>query len=83
MHREVQREDGSPDELVDALAALSAYVFSVDVDVVRPAAQLRADAMHVSDRWVAQGCLLDSPLLVEELHLLVRSYDELRRVVTR
>jgi hypothetical protein len=38
--------------------------------------------MGVSDSWVEAGCLLQSPLLVEELHLLVRSYDELLRAVT-
>jgi hypothetical protein len=83
VHREVQRSEGSPTELVAALAALSAHVYAVDVDVVRPAAQLRADAMGASDTWVNQGCLLDSPLLVDELHLLVRSYDSLRHAVAR
>lgn len=81
VHREVQREDGAAVELVDALAALSAHVYAVDAGTVRPAAQLRADAMHVSDRWVAAGCLLTSPLLVDELTLLVRSYDALLAVV--
>ena len=76
-HREAQRAEGAPVELVDALTALSAYVYGVEANTVRPAAQLRADAMHVSDRWVADGCRLSSPLLVEELTLLVRSYDAL------
>jgi hypothetical protein len=39
--------------------------------------------MGASDTWVDQGCLLDSPLLVDELHLLVRSYDSLRHAVAR
>ena len=81
VHREVQREDGAAVELVDALTALSAHVYAVDAARVRPAAQLRADAMHVSDRWVAAGCLLTSPLLVDELTLLVRSYDALLAAV--
>jgi hypothetical protein len=82
VHREVQREDGDAPALVDALAALGAHVYGVDAESVRPSARLRSDAMGVSDRWVEAGCLLQSPLLVEELHLLVRSYDELLRAVT-
>ncbi len=80
-HREVQREGGSQEALVDALTALGAYVYQIEPDRVRPSAGLRADAMEVSDRWVAAGCLLASPLLVDELHLLVRSYDSLRQAV--
>jgi hypothetical protein len=83
VHRDVQRADGAAPELVEALAALSAHVYAVEASTVRPAAQLRADAMHVSDRWVADGCLLSSPLLVDELALLVRSYDALLAAVAR
>jgi hypothetical protein len=39
--------------------------------------------MHVSDRWVAEGSLLSSPLLVDELALLVRSYAALLTAVAR
>ena len=35
-------------------------------------------AMDVSDRWVAAGCAVDNPLLVEERDLLVDSYTVLR-----
>jgi len=44
---------------------------------VRRAAELRARAMVYSDLWVRQGCDLGSPLLVEELTCLVRSYGAL------
>jgi hypothetical protein len=83
VHREVQRSDGAAAELVDALTALSAYVYGVEDARVRPASRLRADAMHVSDRWVAEGSLLSSPLLVDELALLVRSYAALLTAVAR
>ena len=33
----------------------------------------RAQAMDLSDRWVAEGCLPDSPLLALEHAALVRS----------
>jgi hypothetical protein len=84
-HRELQHlpagveRDSGP--LVDALTALYAYVYDAPADELRPAAQLRADAMDYSDRWVADGCDLGSPLLVEELVSLVRSYGALRAAV--
>lgn len=87
-HRRVQRELG-PDrdrhrfELVEALTDLYSYVYGDERDAVRPAAALRADAMDVSDQWVAGGCDLDSPLVVQERELLVRSYAALLSVVHR
>jgi hypothetical protein len=54
--------------------ALYAYTYGADPDAVRPAALLRADAMDVSDRWVADGCDPAAPALAEERALLVRSY---------
>ena len=50
---------------------------------MRPAAALRAQAMDVSDRWVAAGCRPDAPALAEERALLVRSYVALLAVVHR
>jgi hypothetical protein len=50
---------------------------------VREAAQLRADAMDVSDRWIGEGCDPGSPLLAEERVLLVRSYASLLAAVHR
>jgi hypothetical protein len=69
------------DELTDALADLYAYVYTVDAASVRQAAELRARAMVFSDLWVRQGCDLGSPLLVEELTCLVRSYGSLLAAV--
>lgn len=87
-HRAVQHGAG-PDrdrqrtELVEALTDLYSYVYGDERDAVRPAAALRADAMDASDQWVAEGCDLDSPLVVQERELLVRSYAALLSVVHR
>ena len=89
VHREHQHApDGDPvpdpvDRLVDAVTALYAFVYRCPPAVVRPAADLRARAMDVSDRWVAEGCLLASPLVAEERALLVRSYAALLAAVHR
>jgi hypothetical protein len=85
IHRYLQREsdDGTLEPLIEAVTALYAYVYDTPADDVRPAAKLRAEAMEVSDRWVEEGCDLGSPLLVEELISLVRSYSELRAAVQR
>jgi hypothetical protein len=85
VHRHLQREtvDAAVDSLVDAVTALYSYVYDATPDEVRPAAALRSEAMVVSDRWVAEGCDLGSPLLVDELTLLVRSYAALREAVQR
>jgi len=82
-HRTVQRDAGARTELVEALTDLYSYVYGDDRDAVRPAAALRAQAMDVSDRWVAEGCDLDSPLVEQERALLVRSYAALLSVVHR
>ena len=87
-HRDVQRgpaadRDRHRAELVEALTDLYSYVYGDERDAVRPAAALRADAMDVSDQWVAEGCDLDSPLVIQERELLVRSYAALLAVVHR
>jgi hypothetical protein len=84
-HREDQREDrpGSAESLVLALRDLYAYTYSADPEEVRQAAQLRAEAMHVSDRWVEAGCDPEPPMLGVELALLVRSYAALLAAVHR
>lgn len=87
-HRAVQRGPAADRErhraeLVEALTDLYSYVYGDERDAVRPAAALRADAMDVSDEWVAQGCDADSPLVVQERELLVRSYAALLSVVHR
>jgi hypothetical protein len=75
--------DRQREELVEALTDLYSYVYGDERDDVRPAAALRAEAMDVSDQWVAEGCDLDSPLVVQERELLVRSYAALLSVVHR
>jgi hypothetical protein len=85
-HRE--RQHGGGDEtgdgsVVDALVELYAYLYGCPPDEVRRAAELRVDAMDVSDRWVEEGCHLASPVLVEERSLLVCSYAALLLAVHR
>jgi hypothetical protein len=87
-HRAVQRGPGAERdreraELVEALTDLYSYVYGDDRESVRPAAALRADAMDVSDQWVADGCDLASPLVDDERELLVRSYAALLAAVHR
>src|SRR4051794_27804980 len=58
VHRHGQRDDPDQplDALVDALATLYAHVYAEPVDAIRPAAVARAEAMRISDAWVAAGC---------------------------
>lgn len=83
VHREHQHAGDSVEGLVGALSDLYAYSYSADADAVRPAALFRAQAMDISDRWVAAGCDPSSPLLREERALLVRSYATLLAAVHR
>jgi hypothetical protein len=85
VHREHQHDDGggSAEPLVIALRDLYAYCYSVDPAEVRPAAALRAEAMDVSDRWVAAGNDPEDPQLATERALLVRSYAALLAAVHR
>jgi hypothetical protein len=83
VHRESQHGSGPADALVDALARLYAFLYQAPHGAVRPAAAHRAHAMHLSDRWVAEGCLPDSPLLALEHAALVRSYAALLAAVHR
>ncbi|HVF12954.1 MAG TPA: hypothetical protein VM942_00075, partial [Acidimicrobiales bacterium] len=69
--------------LVEALTALYAFVYRCPPAEVRAAAALRARAMDVSDRWVAGGCVAESPMIAEERTLLVRSYAALLAAVHR
>jgi hypothetical protein len=82
-HRESQRADGSPRELVVALRDLYAYTYGVEPEEVEHAAELRAEAMDVSDRWVEDGCDPEAPALAHERALLVRSYAALLAAVHR
>jgi hypothetical protein len=83
-HREHQRgEGGDNGPLVDALAALYAYTYQADEKAVRQAAQHRADAMDISDRWIEEGCQPDSQLIPAERAELVKSYASLLLAVHR
>jgi len=76
VHRQHQRSGhrDSDTPLIEALAELYAYVYSVPVHSVRPAAEQRALAMDFSDRWVDEGCELKSDLVAEIEAALVRSH---------
>ena len=74
---------GAHEEVVAALRDLYAYTYETDPGLVRPAAELRAEAMDVSDRWVEAGCDPADPQLAEERTLLVRSYAALLAAVHR
>ena len=84
-HREAQHGDGSGSDpaLVAALRDLYAYSYGVDPGEVERAAELRAEAMDISDRWVEAGSDPDNPMLAEERALLVRSYASLLAAVHR
>jgi hypothetical protein len=83
-HREHQYAEGSDDgPLVTALARLYAYVYDTAEEAVRPAAQHRARAMDISDRWVAEGREPGSPLIASERAELVRCYASLLAAVHR
>jgi hypothetical protein len=71
----------SEEPLVEALAALYAYVYSVEESSVRLAARERARAMDLSDEWVRRGCELGHPLVAQERAALVRSYAALLAAV--
>jgi Family of unknown function (DUF5995) len=81
VHREYQHGSDPADALVDALARQYAFLYQAPPSAVRPAAAYRAQAMDLSDRWVAEGCQPDSPLLALEHATLVRSYAALLAAV--
>jgi hypothetical protein len=79
VHREHQHAESadSNDALIEALAGLYSYVYSVPEQEVRVAARERALAMDHSDHWVQEGCDLTSPLIELERAALIRSYAAL------
>ena len=83
-HRDAQHSaaDGYA-PLVTALSDLYAHVYEVAPSAVEPAARLRAEAMEVSDAWVASGCPDDAAELDRIRDLLVDSYGELLLAVRR
>jgi hypothetical protein len=81
VHRAMQHEGAPFDSLVDAVAALYAHTYGVPAAAVRDAAVGRAEAMVISDKWVADGADPDSPAIAEERAALVRGYRALRAAV--
>ena len=63
------------------MTRLYCYLFGEPEAEVRPAAVYRACAMGLSDQWVREGCLPDSPLLPLVHAALVRSYAALLAAV--
>lgn len=78
-HRVLQRERTGDDEraLVESLVRVSAYVYGVPESSLEPAAHSRAQAMRLSDAWVADGCRPDDDRIRAERRLLVESYTRL------
>jgi hypothetical protein len=64
-----RNRDQYPDRTAhaEALAVLSAEVYQLPIERMVPAAALRAEAMDLSDQWIREGKLTDSPLLTRML----------------
>lgn len=80
VHRDRERY---PDRaaLAEALAATYAEVYQTSQDRMLPAADARAEAMDLSDQWIREGKLEDSPLLEQIAERLVASYRALSDAV--
>ncbi len=86
VHRQVQYSTApgvAADDLVESVTRLYCYLFGEPEAEVRPAAVYRVRAMGLSDRWVREGCLPDSPLLPLVRAALVRAYAVLLAAVHR
>ena len=83
-HR-AHQHDGqvSNEDLLAALVSLYCYIYQAQPDDVRRAAELRVQAMDLSDAWVAAGCQLTDPRLAQERLVLVASFTALRDVSDR
>jgi hypothetical protein len=73
----------SEGDLLASLVELYSYVYRAKPDDVRRAAELRVQAMALSDAWVIAGCHLDDPLLAQERLALVASFTALREASDR
>jgi len=83
-HRLQQHSDQVTEEdLLTSLVRLYCYVYQAKPDVVRRAAELRVQAMALSDAWVGGGCDLDDPTLAQERLALVASFTVLREASDR
>ncbi len=97
LHRSRQRDTGGarPDtagrlpattslsELEEALVDLYSHVYSAPRETMHAAARRRAEAMDLSDAWVAGGCDPADPRLAAERRALVASYAALLDAVSR
>jgi len=83
-HRQQQRDSRYGEEdLVANLIQLYSYLYRASPDEVGRAAELRVEAMALSDAWVAAGCHLDDPILARERLALVASFAALRETSDR
>ena len=83
-HRAHQHDSQVSDQdIIAALVRLYCYVYKADPADVRRAAELRVQAMALSDAWVAGGCRLDDPTLARERLALVASFTALREASDR
>ena len=83
-HRQQQHDAQYGDDvLVASLIRLYCYLYRANPDDVRRAAQLRVEAMRLSDAWVVAGCHLDDLTLARERLALVASFAALREASDR
>lgn len=83
IHRERQRDDAaSRAELETALVDLYCEVYSAPRPAMRAAAHWRAEAVDLSDDWVAAGCDPTDARLAAERRALVASYSALLDAVS-
>jgi hypothetical protein len=83
VHRQVQYSTVpgvTDDDLVESVTRLYCYLFGEPRAEVRPAAVHRVRAMSLSDQWVRERCLPDSPLLPADAR---RAGPRLRRTAGR
>ena len=84
VHRQQQHDPCyDKDDLVASLIQLYRYLYQTSSEDVRRAAELRVEAMALSDAWVAAGCRLDDPILARERLALVASFAALRETSDR
>jgi len=84
LHRDHQHgRNAEVSQLQGALVALYSYVYSAEPSTMIEAAHWRVRAMDISDQWVAAGCDLDDPLLLQERRALVALYTHLREAASR
>lgn len=83
-HRQQQHDSRyGEDGLVANLIQLYCYLYRARPNDVRRAAELRVQAMALSDAWIAAGCHLDDPILARERLALVASFAVLREASDR